>query len=447
MGKSKKIIIGTVVGITAAAVAVSGVFLWKRSSNGGSADGLAYVTAVSEINTVVSGTANMQFSGVVEPQEVKEIKADISKVISKVSVEEGDHVKAGDPLFTYDIESMELELSQGEVEIERMQNEISSSEQQIAQLESEKYNASADDQLTYTTQIQSLETEIAKTKYDIKTKEIELEKLKKTIKNATVKAEISGTVQSLKTVEQLQTEGGDVLMKIMSDGEFRIKCTINEQNMNLIHTDQAAIVHSRIDDTVWSGTITEIGTEAESNQNNMYYMGENDDMTTASKYPFYIKLDSSDGLMLGQHIVVTPDQGSTIEKSGIWLYSDYIVTDEDGENFVWAVGSGDRLEKRKVELGQNDEIMGDLEIVSGLEDDDFIAFPSDSYKEGMRTTTNSEEALNSEEEYPVEGEGMYFDEDVPIVDDLPLDDEIISNNEDFPLEDADTEKGGVADGT
>lgn len=447
MGKSKKVIIGTVAGITAAAIAAGGVFIWKRSSNGSSADGLAYVTAVSEINTAVSSAANMQFSGVVEPQEVKEIKADLSKVISKVSVEDGDHVKAGDPLFTYDIEAMELELSQGEVEIERMQNEISSSEQQIAQLESEKYNASADDQLTYTTQIQSLETEIAKTKYDIKTKEIELEKLKKTIKNATVKAEISGTVQSLKTVEQLQSDGSDVIMKIMSDGEFRVKCTISEQNMYMIYTDQAATVHSRIDDTVWSGTITEIGTEAESNQNNMYYM--DDEMTTASKYPFYITLDSSNGLMLGQHIVVTPEQSSTIEKSGIWLYSDYVITDEDGDSFVWAAGSDDKLEKRKVELGQSDEMIGDCEIVSGLEDDDMIAFPSDSYKEGMRTTTNAEEAVGVEEEYPVDDGDMNFDEEMPLDGDIPLDDEIVSYDGALPVEEenADIEKGGVADGT
>ncbi len=465
MDRSKKVIIGTVAGITAVAIAAGGVFLWKRSGSGSSADGLAYVTAVSEINTAVSNTANMRFSGVVEPQEVKEIKVDLSKVISKVSVEDGDHVKAGDPLFTYDIESMELELSQGEVEIERMQNEISSSEQQIEQLESEKYNASADDQLTYTTQIQSLETEIAKTKYDIKTKEIELEKLKKTIKNATVKAEISGTVQSLKTVEQLQSDGSDVIMKIMSDGEFRVKCTISEQNMYMIYTDQAATIHSRIDDTVWSGTITEIGTEAESNQNNSFYMGMgDDDMTTASKYPFYITLDSSDGLMLGQHIVVTPDQGSTIEKSGIWLYSDYIVTDEDGESFVWAAGSGDKLEKRKVELGQSDEMMGDCEIVSGLEDDDMIAFPSDSYKEGMRTTTNEEEAaVGGEEANPIEGGNdmdFYEEGDIPLEDGNDVDFyEETPDGDDTPLEDGvdgalpadggnvDSVKGGVADGT
>lgn len=437
MGKSRKIIIGTVSGITAAVVATGGFFLWKYNIGGGNSDGMAYVCAVSDVNTVSSVDANMQFSGVVEPQEIKDIKIDSTKVIHEISVEEGDHVKAGDPLFTYDIESMELELQQGEVEIERMQNEISSSEQQISQLESEKYNADADDQLTYTTQIQSLETDIAKTKYDIKTKEIELEKLKKTIKNATVKAEISGTIQSLKTVEQLQSEGGEVLMKIMSDGEFRVKCTINEQNMPMIYTQQAVQIHSRINDTVWSGTITEIGTEAESNQNNMYYYGGDDEMATSSKYPFYIELDSSDGLMLGQHILVTPDQGSTIEKSGIWLYSDYVITDEDGDSYVWAAGLGGRLEKRKVELGQSDEMMGDCEIVSGLEADDKIAFPSAAYKEGMRTTENAEEALREEAEEPIEDENML------------IDGEILSDGEEsfFNEESFDVEKGGAADGT
>lgn len=80
------------------------------------------------------------------------------------------------------------------MDIERMENEIASNKQQIAQLESEKKNASADDKLTYTTQIQSLQTDIAKSEYDIKTKKIELEKLQNTINNATVKAEITGTV-------------------------------------------------------------------------------------------------------------------------------------------------------------------------------------------------------------------------------------------------------------
>ena len=377
MGKSKKIIIGTVVGVTAAAVCVSGVLVWRHYSRGSDVDGVAYVMPIKDVNSAATTISDLQFSGVVEPQETKEVKLDTSKKVSSIVVQEGDHVNAGDPLFTYDVESMQLELQQGNVEIERMQNEIESNKQQISQLETEKKSASADDKLTYTTQIQSLQTDIAKSEYDIKTKKIELEKLQNTINNATVTAEIAGTVQSLKTTEQLQSDGTDVLMKIMSDGEFRVKCTISEQNVQSIYKDEAMVLHSRVDDSSWTGTISEISTEADNSQNNNMYYGGSDEMTTASKYPFYVTLDSSDGLMLGQHLLVSADTGAdeSIEKTGIWLYSDYVQT-----------------EKREVEVGQTDDTMGDCEIKSGLSEDDMIAFPSDSYQEGMKTTTNPDEA-------------------------------------------------------
>lgn len=394
MGKSKKIIIGTVAGVTAAAVCVSGVLVWRHYSRSSDVDGVAYVMPIKDVNSAATTISDLQFSGVVEPQETKEVKLDTSKKVSSIVVQEGDHVNAGDPLFTYDVESMQLELQQGNVEIERMQNEIESNKQQISQLETEKKSASADDKLTYTTQIQSLQTDIAKSEYDIKTKKIELEKLQNTINNATVTAEIAGTVQSLKTTEQLQSDGTDVLMKIMSDGEFRVKCTISEQNVQSIYKDEAMVLHSRVDDSSWTGTISEISTEADNSQNNNMYYGGSDEMTTASKYPFYVTLDSSDGLMLGQHLLVSADTGAdeSVEKTGIWLYSDYVQTDENGKTYVWAADKKDRLEKREVEVGQTDDTMGDCEIKSGLSEDDMIAFPSDSYQEGMKTTTNPDEA-------------------------------------------------------
>ncbi len=399
MGKSKKIIIGTVAGVTAAAVCVSGVLVWRHYSRGSDVDGVAYVMPIKDVNSAATTISDLQFSGVVEPQETKEVKLDTSKKVSSIVVQEGDHVNAGDPLFTYDVESMQLELQQGNVEIERMQNEIESNKQQISQLETEKKSASADDKLTYTTQIQSLQTDIAKSEYDIKTKKIELEKLQNTINNATVTAEIAGTVQSLKTTEQLQSDGTDVLMKIMSDGEFRVKCTISEQNVQSIYKDEAMVLHSRVDDSSWTGTISEISTEADNSQNNNMYYGGSDEMTTASKYPFYVTLDSSDGLMLGQHLLVSADTGAdeSIEKTGIWLYSDYVQTDENGKTYVWAADKKDRLEKREVEVGQTDDTMGDCEIKSGLSEDDMIAFPSDSYQEGMKTTTNPDEATPEDE--------------------------------------------------
>ena len=475
MGKSKKIIIGTVAGVTAAAVCVSGVLVWHHHSKSSSVDGVAYVMPIRDVNSAANTVSDLQFSGVVEPQETKEIKLDTSKTVSEIAVQEGDHVNAGDPLFTYDVESMQLELQQGNVDIERMENEIASNKQQIAQLESEKKNASADDKLTYTTQIQSLQTDIAKSEYDIKTKKIELEKLQNTINNATVKAEITGTVQSLKTVEQLQSDGPDVLMKIMSDGEFRVKCTISEQNIQSIYQDEPMVLRSRVDDSSWKGTISEISTEADNSQNNSMMYGSSDDMTTASKYPFYVTLDSSDGLMLGQHLLVSMDDMSddSIDKSGIWLYSDYVLTDEDGKSYVWAADKKDRLEKREVEVGQTDDTAGDCEIKSGLSEDDMIAFPSDSYQEGMKTTTNPDEATPEEDstgdgadEMPADGDVSYNEDEMPAdggvsydEDEMPADGGVSGDadtgdgftedgaNEALSGEDADTAEGGAADGT
>ncbi len=34
-----------------------------------------------------------------------------------------------------------------------------------------------------------------------------------------------------------------------------------------------------------------------------------DDTTSSSTYPFYVTLDSSDGLMLGQHVYIEMDEG------------------------------------------------------------------------------------------------------------------------------------------
>lgn len=466
MGKSKKIIIGTVAGVTAAAVCVSGVLVWRHYSRGSDVDGVAYVMPIKDVNSAATTISDLQFSGVVEPQETKEVKLDTSKTVSSIAVQEGDHVNAGDPLFTYDVESMQLELQQGNVEIERMQNEIESNKQQISQLETEKKSASADDKLTYTTQIQSLQTDIAKSEYDIKTKKIELEKLQNTINNATVTAEIAGTVQSLKTTEQLQSDGTDVLMKIMSDGEFRVKCTISEQNVQSIYKDEAMVLHSRVDDSSWTGTISEISTEADNSQNNNMYYGGSDEMTTASKYPFYVTLDSSDGLMLGQHLLVSADTGAdeSVEKTGIWLYSDYVQTDENGKTYVWAADKKDRLEKREVEVGQTDDTMGDCEIKSGLSEDDMIAFPSDSYQEGMKTTTNPDEATPEDDgtDDTVDDNGnedISYDENGNPVDEGVIggaDDEagMAGDGADGDTADsvisgagADTAEGGAADGT
>lgn len=409
MTKKKKIVISAVSVAAAAAIAVSGILIWKNGSYEFEDSGKIYVSKVEDINTAASFSLSGEcFSGVVESQKSHDVKYDTSKKIKEILVAEGDTVEEGTELFTYDVESMKLEQEQAELEIERMNNEISSMQKQISELESEKKNVSKDEQYSYTAQIQSLETDIAKVQYDIKVKNAEIDKIKNSISNSSVKSEVSGVVGKINNVSDNADEGNmngysdytqessDVVMTITESGNFRIKGKINEQNMMLISNETPVVIRSRIDDTLtWNGIISEISTEPAGNSGSgMYDYGTGDEMSTSSNYNFYVTPESIDGLMLGQHVIIEPDMGqiSTVEKSGIWLYEDYIETDSDGKSFVWAADKKDRLEKRYVETGEHDEMFGDVEIVNGLGESDCIAYPSDDYEEGMHTTTDIDEA-------------------------------------------------------
>ncbi|MDE5917685.1 MAG: HlyD family efflux transporter periplasmic adaptor subunit, partial [Oscillospiraceae bacterium] len=285
---------------------------------------------------------------------------------------------------------------------------------------------------SYTTQIQSLQTDIDRTKYDIKVKKINLEKIENSIKNASVKADTDGTVKGLKTPEEMQENGTDVIMTIVSSGDFRIKGKINEQNMGSIMQGSSVIISSRVDDTItWKGMVSEIGNEPEVDNNNMYFDGS-DTETKSSNYAFYIEPESTEGLMLGQHVLIEIDYGQSdaIEKDGIWLYNDYVVDIDGDKPYVWAADKDGRLEKRFVEIGQKDEMNGDSEIISGLKDSDLIAYPADDYQEGMKTSTDIDD---------IEQDDKIDDGDVPI-DDIPVDDILdddIMNDVDFIPEGAD----------
>ena len=177
---------------------------------------------------------------------------------------------------------------------------------------------------------------------------------------------------------------------IMAKGDYRIKATASELTVRSMSEGQSMIIRSRVDDSTWTGTVTKIDLEHPDNgNNNDYYMSSG---TTATKYPFYISLDSTDGLMLGQHVYVEADYGQGDVKEGLWLDEYYIMQEDDGA-YVWAENAKGYIEKRKVELGEYDENMMRYQILSGLTEDDYIAYPEDRVKEGMKVTHNYEDVM------------------------------------------------------
>lgn len=398
---------------------------WKLYKNYGSPESNSsdkvYVQKVSNVNTVTGSDlfAN-SFPGVVVAQKSVDVKYDSTKTVKDILVAEGDAVKKGDKLLTYDTEAIQIEIDTAKLDVERTQNEIETNNQQIKQYEEEKKKASEDQVVSYTNQILQLQSDNARKEYDIKAKNVEITKLESSKKNAYVVAPIDGTVKDLK--DPSSNGGADdygydrygsgdegVIMKISAEGDYRVKGVFNEQNSNAIYKDAEVILRSRTDDTSVSGVVSEIDTSPQENNDDMYGYGESDEQSTSSKYAFYVEPESLEGFKLGQHILIDTDRSDDVEKTGIWLYTNFILKDGN-KSYVWAKKSDkDVIEKRYIKIGKEDTEYGDCEILEGLSTDDYIAYPADYIKEGLKTTTNSSDKDIPENDL---GDGEMMDDDM-----------------------------------
>lgn len=403
--KKKGIIILIVVllVLAGAAGAIYYVLHNKKASN----EELVYATKISDLNGGYDLTES-RYMGTVESQEVKGVNRDSDKKVKELYVKEEDEVKAGDVLFEYDTESMELQLRQLELELTSINNNIATLNQQIASLTAEKAAAPAEEQLSYSAQIQNLQAQVNQANYDASAKQLEIDRQKLSMENTKVVAPMDGIIKTINENNSTSSSDDDssnsnsdngsdstsnAYITIMAKGDYRIKATASELTVRSMSEGQSMIIRSRVDDSTWTGTVTKIDLEHPDNgNNNDYYMSSG---TTATKYPFYISLDSTDGLMLGQHVYVEADYGQGDVKEGLWLDEYYIMQEDDGA-YVWAENAKGYIEKRKVELGDYDENMMRYEIVSGLTEDDYIAYPEERVKEGMKVTHNYEDVVTDD---------------------------------------------------
>lgn len=402
----KKIGVIVAVGVIAVAAVIGGIWYFGKGNSGsGKSADKVFVQKVSEIDKWNTGV-NSSYSGIVESQETWDVNKDTERQVKEVLVAVGDTVDVGTPLFTYDTKEAENQIAQTKLEIESISNDISNYNSQIDELQKEKKNAPEDQQFEYTTQIQTLQTNIKQSEYDQKSKQADIDKYQQTIDNAVVTSKIAGVIKSINEDGTDASGNTTAFMTVLATGDYRIKGKIDEQNVSYLTVGQEVIVRSRVDENVtWKGTITAIDTEttADNNSNGSvsYMDGSDSSSEGATKYPFYVTLDSTDGLILGQHVFIEPDYGQTEVKEGIWLDESYIVQD-DGDPYVWAANDRNKLEKRKVELGEYDDTLFKYEIVSGLTEEDYITWPMTGLYEGVTTVTDENEVDYSSPLYNME---------------------------------------------
>lgn len=369
----------------------------------GSKDTAVYVQSVQALVNMGGIAPGDRFPGLVVSENVSEIKKDNDKTIKELLVKEGDDVKQGQALFSYDTEELQLSLDKQRLEKEQLEASIENYKSQIETLEKSLNTVGGTTKLQYTIEIQSTQVDLKEAEIKLKTKEAEVKKSEDLLANATVVSPVQGRIQAIS--ETGTDNNGNPLpyITIQQAGAYRIKGTLGELQRGAIQEGSRLKITARTGASdVWTGTVTLVDYEnpTQGSDFDRYYGMSSDEMSSSSKYPFYVELDSTEGLLLGQHVYLEllTEEG---ESTGLSISSGFLCYNEDGSAYVWAESRG-KLEKRNVVLGEYNPMMDTQEITEGLSLEDYIAFPDESLcHEGAPTTRETPKV----EEEPVAAEG------------------------------------------
>ena len=420
------------------AVVVLGVaaFFGWRYIQGGSDDGSGvYVQPTVELN-MYSAPSTTLFAGVVESQESVHIDPQNGKKVAKLLVNEGDVVTEGQPLFRYDTDAIKLDIQQAELDMELAEQNIARLKEEIKELSLYVDKTSPEGQMN-AARVQQLEVEVATKEYEQKQKNNELTRLKASLKDDTATAPIAGTVQAVNEDVAEGNGGYDMngnplhYIVLTASGDFRIKGSVSEQFIMDLYEGQPIVICSRVNDDTWSGTVSRIDTSQPEQNNDYYYY---DDGNGASKYAFYVEPESTEGLMMGQHVILAPDYGSSVTMSeGLWLSSGWFNLSDDGSATVWKRSGSNRLTLQKVTLGEYNESYDCYQVLDGLTEEDYIAWPSEECKEGSKTTTtfSFDEGDMGGEDF---SDDMYLPEDDMIMEDMVVEDSVAMMPELYSVE-------------
>ena len=374
----------------------------------GESNGEASVQSVSMICGLGSAGLTDRFAGVVSALGETNIKKDDSMAIGEIKVKVGDAVKEGDVLFTYDMSKLQLDLETAQLDLESLKSQLADKEAEKKQAE-DALNDAEDDaaRRELLLDIRQYNVDIQSTNRSITEKSREVEKLQSNLKNSDVKSEVAGEVKSVNPNGGTDDRGNALpLISIVQTGGFRVKGYVNESNASVLNEGAKVVIRARTGNQTWGGTIASIdwNNPAQSSGSN-YYDGGSSDTGTSSKYPFYVELDSSDGLLLGQHVYIEPDLGQSDSPTGIQLPAGFI-NDADASPWVWAQGSNGKLEKRSVTLGEYNGELDTYAVTDGLTAADYIAYPDDTLKAGMTCVTYDESTFEPDDSVTTPGGDM-----------------------------------------
>ena len=342
-----------------------------------------------------------KFAGVVVSENAVEITRDTDKQIEELYVAVGDTVRINEKLFEYDTDVLSLAIDKQELEMDKLDQQIKDLKAQITdldkQLKAEKAKKEKNQDKDLIADLertrQTANLNLTEAEYTKKTLQAEINYNKDMLKNAVVRSPIKGTVRAI-------DENGSPYITIQQDGAYQVKGILNELSLNAgIMEGASVIILSRTDSTAyWTGEVSLVDyTSAGSNDYDEMFGGGGDGMSTSTSYPFYITLEDTDGLLLGQHVYIQLS-AADVQDDLLRIPEGYIMDIAfDDATFqtvgtVWGVDmEKNTLMKVTVTLGEYDPTYGTYVIHEGLTAEDYIANPADpGVREGAAVALRSD---------------------------------------------------------
>ncbi len=439
MSKKKKIIISLVVTVVIIGL-ITGILLSvkKKTKNKKTVE----VYPVSELSENSANFGSWKtMSGRVIIKNEQKIYLNAQQQVAEVLVKEGDTVKAGDVLMRYDTTSQNLQLESMAADVEIARVAVIVAERELEKLKNttpveptteppvteapttetpttetpppEEPDATPTDgeqnnkpqetptsppaqtpvptpapepvppedmEQTYTKEelekaIKDKENEIKSLRTAYQLEQIKYEIASYQSANGDVLANFDGVVKTLADQEE-SILNNEPFMVIGTDDGYTVQSDIGEFSLMTVGVGNTVTMQNYENGMTYTGTITQISNIPSDNN---YYYG-----MVETYYPITIAVDNPEGLTQNSWLEVSLDGGSADEDTGVLCLQTAFVMSENGNSYVMKQVDG-KLKKCYVKTGKN--YWGSyVEILSGLNEEDYVAFPYlSSAVEGTKT--------------------------------------------------------------
>ena len=234
--------------------------------------------------------------------------------------------------------------------------------------------------------ISDKEDDIAQAKEDL---QISYKEAKAEVDKATVKAKLAGTVTTAYSKGTLPTDGSAAIVVKAADGMY-VKTSISEMELDSVKVGGTIKCVSSDTGDEYTAEVKEISDFPTADSSN----GGDVSNPNSSYYPIVAFIKDADGLSPGGSVEVSYSSKSmgTANENAVYLQKAYIRT-EDKKSYVYLRDKKTkRLKKQYITIGKT--MNGQyIEIVSGVTEDDNIAFPyGKNLREGVKTKISEDDS-------------------------------------------------------